>query len=176
MNQLDGIGSRKKRLPASPLKTTSRRPPARPTPKNVGPMTVIAIFLILAVAFYSYYQSQIVPPATVSPQTRATTPAITETINTGSVLTNSITTINIYNSGAGNEATKTAIGKLEAADFAINNLAQSQLTYDKTYVWYRPEFENDAKKIKTVLADREVVIAPIHITGSFDLLIYLGKK
>lgn len=132
---------------------------------------------MVGIGTYFYYLSLGTPEIAVSPETVITAAIESDTKNTtGSPLTNNVTTVNIYDSGAGSDATTEAISKLETAGYTTQNLANSQLQYDKTYVWYRPEFEDEAKKIAAVLDDREVVTSRIHITGSFDLLIYLGKK
>lgn len=138
---------------------------------------VILVLIATVAASYLYYRSQLTTAPAATSQTDTSIPATTTSEPaSGSPLTNSVTTVNIYDSGAGEEALNTAITAIEKAGYSINNLAASQLQYDKTYIWYRTDLSSDAKKIAAALSDREVVISPTKVTGAFDILIYLGKK
>ncbi len=138
---------------------------------------VVLVLIATVAASYFYYRSQLTTaPATTSQTDTSAAATTTSEPSTGSPLTNSVTTVNIYDSGAGEEALKTAITAIEKAGYATNNLATSQLQYDKTYIWYRADLSSDAKKIAAALNDREVIISPTKVTGAFDILIYLGKK
>lgn len=94
----------------------------------------------------------------------------------GSALTNPTLTIDIYNSGSGDEDYNKAITALKSNGFVVKELQKSQFDYDKTYIWYRKEFEVDAKKIAEVLKDRQVILRESQIAGAFNVLVYLGKQ
>ena len=174
MTRLDGIGGQRRR-PVSKL-------PVPPTKKlvtsNRASWPVVVLVLIATVAAsYFYYRSQLTTaPATTSQTDTSAAATTTSEPSTGSPLTNSVTTVNIYDSGAGEEALKTAITAIEKAGYATNNLATSQLQYDKTYIWYEPKYEAEAKQVAAQLTERQVVLKPSQVSGIFGMLIYFGKQ
>lgn len=150
--------------------------------KTIWPLLLLVLGLVLAsAALYSQYIGQVKAPATKKPvETKSQAPSNSATPADATVQSafdnNSSLLIQVYDSGAGEEATKNVTAALKAAGYDASNLGKSQFEYDKTYVWHTPEYLEEATAASSVLTGREISYKESKIEGVFDVLIYMGKK
>ncbi len=78
--------------------------------------------------------------------------------------------------GTGNETiTSQAKQLLETNSIKVESAAKAQFDYGQTYIYYRPEAIDDAKKISELLSDYKPTLSESQISGLFDILIIIGK-
>ncbi len=162
-----------------PVKNTSNK-------STVQKATWPALLLILGLglggaALYSQYAGQSETPETkkLTPnnsQTQIDSTVTAEALNQSAFDNSSTLLVQVYDSGAGIEATESATAALKTAGYDAKNLGKSQFEYDKTYIWHTPKFQEQAKAAATVLTGREISYKQSQIEGVFDVLIYVGKK
>ena len=86
------------------------------------------------------------------------------------------TAIQIYNSGAGDQAVNDVKELLEGLGYEVKLLGNSQFEYESTFIWHRPIHLETAEQLKELLEDRQVTLRESQISGVFEVLIYLGKN
>lgn len=84
--------------------------------------------------------------------------------------------VQVYLSGAGDEDLTNSIETLKQAGWDARSLGKSQLDYDQTYIWYSSEKKLEAEELAGLLSSRQVSLKESQLSGSFGILIYLGKK
>ncbi len=84
--------------------------------------------------------------------------------------------VQIYQSGAVQEAINQTEALLKEKGFTVENLGNSQFEYDKTYIWHTAEYTEKAKELGSLLTGRVVSYKESQNAGLFDVLIYLGKQ
>lgn len=139
----------------------------------------IVILVLIAVAAVFYWQfknsaSTSKTPVAVSSLDTQEASAPTPT-STNKIAATSSASVQVYDSGAGAEAVNEVVAKLKAVGYSAENLERSQFNYDQTYIWYRVGALPEAEKVKTILGERKVSLKETQISGSFDVLVLLGK-
>lgn len=178
-----------RRIPSRPSVPSAAKSPAKSTSRRaVWPIVLLIVGLGLsAAALFQVYNQNInsngAPPdstqlsPTASQPASASAEAPPSTNNTKNAFQAETTlVVQIYDSGAGSEAMEATIAKLTDSGFEVKNLGPSQFEYDKTYLWHRATFADQAKAIGQLLSEREVSYKETQLDGIFDLMIYLGKK
>lgn len=114
-----------------------------------------------------------------SDATKTTTPDTTKTTTPAQTSTDTSKTglkIQILN-GTGIETVTDQVKKLlETNSLAIDSSSKAQFEYSQTYVYYRPNAVDTAKKISEILKDYKPTLSESQISGLFDILIIIGKQ
>lgn len=172
-------------LTASPVtdshdhQSNTLKPAKKPQEQKHLLPVLIAIIGLAAAAVGTYYWSTLpIKETTTNPTSDTTTssPATESTDQKNVFQGGSEPVINFYQSGAPTEAISQITTLLKEKGYQVENLGDSQFEYDKTYIWYRAEFEAQAKTIGSLLANRVISYKESQNAGLFDVLIYLGKQ
>lgn len=142
-------------------------------------LVVIIVAIIITLAYYQINRSG--NQTLVSPEANAETninavSAPNQSL-TGLFDATSSTTVSVYNSGAGAEKAERTVNDLKKLGYKANYLKESQLSYNQTYVWYRPELAAKAEELALQLKTQgyTVGLKESRVSGSFDILVYLSK-
>lgn len=184
----------------------ARKPKHRPSPPPIISMPTLApsrkkrrsgglVFFVFVVAVitlgFSFttlskkpivknaFTSKITPKTTPKP-TISLKPTKTETSQSTPTPTPAITAtglkIQILN-GTGIETVSDQVKKiLEDNKLTVESTSKAQFEYGQTYVYYRPNAVDDAKKISTLLSAYKPTLSESQISGLFDVLIIIGKQ
>jgi hypothetical protein len=136
-------------------------------------LIVIGLVLIFTAL---YYQSLKTTSSATTINPLEAQDASTQSTNVPSTNDETGLVINVYDGGAGSEATEAAVKKLEESGYQVKNLGKSQLEYDQTYVWYQEEFSEEIQGITDLLSNRTITLKETKSFGVFDIQIQLGKK
>lgn len=166
--------------------------PAVASPKGLKSIWLwLVIILLVAGATWALWQSlqPVSSPTAVKPVLTASEPTSSGLQKKSSTAPQEATSSNlfspqqsgsikiqIYNSGAGENAVAALQDKLKVLGYGSENLDKSQFNYDKTYIWYRAGLESEATKIQSTMPERVTSLKQIASSGLFDVLIYLGTK
>lgn len=160
----------------NPLPTKTKPSSSR---KAVAPLILLIVGLAAAATGAYYWSSQ--PPTASAPAT--STPTNQQSASDTSTESNSNVfqkndqlVVQVYQSGATQEAIDQTVALLKEKGFKIENLGNSQFEYDKTYIWHTAEYTEKAKELGTLLSGRVVSYKESQNAGLFDVLIYLGKQ
>jgi len=154
--------------------------PAKPRPKKAKAPWQLAFWLIIAglialgLALYLQFSSAGGNNRSQQPAENSSQDASQTTVGSNEQRPDSL--IQIYNSGAGEQTLLEVINHLESQGYTVENLANSQFEYDKTYIWYRKGLVTLAEQIAKALPERSTALKETQISGAFDILIYLGRK
>ncbi len=152
--------------------------PTRSKTRGKLPLT-LGIIGLAAAAIGAYYWSTLPVIPTVeqnSSTDQSVPPATTPTTENNAFEQDDKLIVQIYQSGASQEAIDQVVNLLKAQDFTVENLGNSQFEYDKTYIWHTPKHAEEAKKIGDSFVGRTISYKESQNAGVFDILIYLGKQ
>jgi|GEM_PF-3041552 len=171
-----------KPLTTAPTKTVvapNQLPPRSTSvasPKNHRHWTIwilIVVCVILLVFGLLLYKS-----ARVALTPRVNPPTTQNTVVSGAkadeAASNAV--VQVYDSGAGTQVLNQTLSLLGNNKINAQSLSTSEFQYDRTYIWYQPAYLDEAQQVASLLKDRDVALRPSQITGSFTILVYLGKK
>lgn len=134
---------------------------------------------LLGVALYAQTTKPL-PTLVINTPTAETTALATagstSTSSPTATATNSQPTIQVYDGGSGESVASSIIKTIKSAGYTTESLGKSQFDYDKTFLYYRSAFATQAEAVAKLLAGRDVTLKESKIEGSFDILIYLGKR
>lgn len=155
---------------------------------------VIAV-IIASLSFTDILKKPLVKPATTAKNSSKTTtsknknnsPAKTDTITTDAskdssqnnptgTATTSTLKIQVLN-GTGIETISEQVKKtLVDNKFPVESTDKAQYEYGQTYIYYRTNAVESAKKISQILSAYKPILSESQISGLFDILIIIGKQ
>ena len=159
--------------------TSPRKPKPTASRKAVAPLILVIVGLAAAATGLYYWSSQ--PPTASAPATNKSTSEQSASDTTTNSDKNVFKktdelVVQIYQSGAVQEAINQTEALLKEKGFTVENLGNSQFEYDKTYIWHTAEYTEKAKELGSLLTGRVVSYKESQNAGLFDVLIYLGKQ
>ncbi|MDO8513896.1 MAG: LytR C-terminal domain-containing protein [bacterium] len=160
-------------------------PPGRGSRKRSGLIFLIFVIavIIASLSFTDILKKPLVKPATTTKSSSKTTTSNNK--NNASTKTDTITTdtatpstlkIQVLN-GTGIETITEQVKKtLIDNKFPVESTSKAQFEYGQTYIYYRTNAVESAKKISQILSAYKPTLSESQISGLFDILIIIGKQ